>query len=296
MLHFPKKKNPFTAEAPRPAAIHTRPGRPLRPERGWLPMAVGLVVLLGAASALAQDATNDGNMRGWLGVNLFKMLGDTEVVGMLCLILLAFFSLASWMVIVYKVLHLRQATSQTDEFVERCNESDGSLETAYAITEDYPDSPLAQILREAYLELEVEDWYRSGYNLDTKSRLELGKIGIERIFERTISNEITHLESKVIFLATTSSVCPFIGLFGTVWGIMAAFQSLTVTGTASLNQLAPGLSTALITTVGGLFVAIPASVMYNYLTHQVRVMVNRMDAFALELGNVIQKQMMKQSN
>jgi biopolymer transport protein TolQ len=103
-----------------------------------------------------------------------------------------------------------------------------------------------------------------------------------------------HLESKLIFLATTSNVCPFIGLFGTVWGIMGAFQGMANTSSVALSSLAPGIATALVTTVGGLFCAIPSSVMYNYLTNRVNLLISRMDAFSLELSNVIHKQIMKQ--
>jgi biopolymer transport protein TolQ len=95
-------------------------------------------------------------------------------------------------------------------------------------------------------------------------------------------------------LATTSSVCPFIGLFGTVWGIMGSFQSLASSG-GTLASLGPGLSTAMLTIIGGLVCAIPATVMFNYLTHQVRQLTAQMDSFSLELGNIIQKQIIKQS-
>lgn len=243
--------------------------------------------------ALAQAETS--SLKGLIGVDLFKMIRDADLLGKTCLVILAIFSIMSWMVIVYKYLHIRQALVQTDAFVEVCNQGSGKLEDAFRHASTFPDSPLAQILREGYLELEIEDWYREGYSESPEARIELAKVGIDRIFERTIAGEINHLESKLIFLATTSNVCPFIGLFGTVWGIMGTFQSLTATQSVVLSSLAPGLSTALLTTVGGLFCAIPASVMYNFLTNQVRVLVSRMDAFALELSNVIQKEIMKQS-
>ena len=139
----------------------------------------------------------------------------------------------------------------------------------------------------------MENWYSTGYDSIPGGRLEVARVGIERVLERTISTEIDHLESYLIFLASTSNVCPFIGLFGTVWGIMAAFQSLGFQGSVEITALAPGLSTALVTTVGGLFAAIPASVMYNYLANKVRILTSRMDSFALELTNIIQKQLAK---
>jgi biopolymer transport protein TolQ len=185
---------------------------------------------------------------------------------------------------------------QTDAFVRVCNHGSGRLDEAFKTAADFPDSPLAQILREGYLELEIENWYREGYHLDPAGRVDMAKVGIERVFNRTITNEITHLESKIVFLATTTNVCPFIGLFGTVWGIMVAFQSFGLSGSSvSISSLAPGLSTALLTTVGGLFCAIPASIMYNNLTNKVRILTAHMDAFALELSNIVQKQIMKQA-
>ncbi|HOE96168.1 MAG TPA: MotA/TolQ/ExbB proton channel family protein [Candidatus Sumerlaeota bacterium] len=254
-----------------------------------------LLFLVGTATiALAQTAPNS-NLQNWIGVDPIAMLYDSDIIGQACLIILAGFSIISWMVIVYKYLHIRQASTQTDAFVEVCNQGSGELEEAFRLASNFPDSPLAQILREGYLELEIENWYRDGYDLDPQARLDIIKVSVERVFERTITSEINHLESKLVFLATTSSVCPFIGLFGTVWGIMGTFQTaMSGSQAVALSSLAPGISTALLTTVGGLFCAIPASVMYNYLTHRVRMLISRMDAFALELGNVVQKQVMKQ--
>ncbi len=263
----------------------------------WLRWAGMTLLLAMTCGAIAHAQTEGGtsHMQGWLGVDLVRLIVSADMIGKTSLVVLVGFSIMSWMVIVYKFLHLRQATVQTDQFVEVCNQGSGDLNEAFRMTGSFPDSPLAQILREGYLELEVEDWYRTGYDLSPDTRMELAKVGIERVFERTISSEISHLESKLILLATTSNVCPFIGLFGTVWGIMGSFQALSSTGTAALSSLAPGISTALLTTVGGLFCAIPASIMYNYLTHRVRRLVSRMDAFALELSNVIQKQIIKQN-
>lgn len=258
----------------------------------------GLIVafaLFGMAGLAWAQSGIGGNLRSWVGVDIFSLIRSSDLFGKISLVVLAIFSICSWMVIVYKFLHIRQAGRQTEAFVEICNQGSGQLEEAYQYTSNFPDSPLAQILREAYLELEIENWYRDGYDIDEHTRIELAKVGIERVFERTIANEITHLESKLIFLATTASVCPFIGLFGTVWGVMVAFQSLSTVETVALSSLAPGIATALLCVIGGLFCAIPATVMYNYLTHRVRVLTSRMDAFAHELSNVIQKQIMKQA-
>jgi len=266
---------------------------------GFALLTTGLTLAL-AGMAGAQDTSNplatpaSSNLRQWLGVDIMQLIRATDLVGKISLVVLVGFSISSWMVIVYKFLHLRQAERQTKAFVALCNQGNGQLEEAYRNSAEYPDSPLAQILREAYLELEIENWYREGYDMEPTMRIDIAKIGIERVLERTISHEISHLESKLIFLATTSNVCPFIGLFGTVWGIMGALQALAATGGNSLQSLLPGLATALVTVAGGLVCAIPASMMYNYFTHQVSTLISRMDAFALELSNVILKEMLKQ--
>jgi len=228
-----------------------------------------------------------------LGVDIFGMIASSDLVGKACLVLLGGFSIFTWIIIIYKFLHIHAASRQTSAFIRDCMAGSGDLEDAYRNTAAYPDSPLAQILREGYLELEIEDWYKLGYELTSDQRVEVAKAGVERILERTISNEISHLESYLIFLAVASNACPFIGLFGTVWGIMSTFQNLGVGGSAALSTLAPGIATALITTVAGLAVAIPASVMYNYFTSRVQVLISRMDSFSLELSNIIQKQLLK---
>jgi biopolymer transport protein TolQ len=230
-----------------------------------------------------------------VAVDFFSMLNQSDLVGWLCVGILLIFSIVSWAIIILKYVHITMASRQTKQFIEQCVAGASSLEDAFKKAGDYPDSPVSQLLREAYLELDVENWYRSGYESIHGGRVELGRLGIERVIERTITTEIDHLESYLVFLATTSNVCPFIGLFGTIWGIMAAFQSIGIQSSAAMSALMPGLSTALVTTAVGLLAAIPASVMYNYLTNKVRILTGRMDSFALELSNIIQKQLAKDS-
>jgi biopolymer transport protein TolQ len=255
---------------------------------------MALLMLAGMATIALAQGTEASNLRGWIGVDLFQLFRTSDLVGKSSLGVLFVFSLVSLAVIAFKYLHIRQAVRQTDAFIELCNEGSGELEEAFRHSADFPDSPLAQIMREGYMELEVEGWYRGeGYDLSPQTQLEMVRLSLERVFERVIAMEITHLESKLIFLATTSSVCPFIGLFGTVWGIMGAFQALSASGGGTLVTLGPGLSTALLTTVGGLACAIPATVMYNFFIHRIRLLTAQMDSFALELSNVIQKRVMK---
>lgn len=226
-------------------------------------------------------------------VNIFQAAASTDFMGLVCLIACFGLSLASWAIIFYKAHQIRQAARQSDQFIARCMSGSGSLEEAYRHSNNYPDSPLAQTLREAYLEMEMEDWYADS-SYSSEERLTAARLGVERVMERTISNEIRHLETYLIFLATTSSVAPFIGLFGTVWGVLGAFQALSNTGSAALSTLAPGLATALVSTLAGLVAAIPATLCYNYFSNKIAILTSRMDSFALELANIIQKRLVKQ--
>lgn len=248
-----------------------------------------------SAAATATPADAPAGTTPPAGFDIMMMISHMDFVGRVCLGFTILFSIASWAVIIFKFIHFQVAGRQTGKFVKECMSGSGSLEEAYRKTSAYPDSPLAQILREGYLELELEDWYKTGYNLTPSQRIDVAKAGLERVFERTITNEVSQLESYLILLAVTSNVCPFFGLFGTVWGIMVTFQTIGAEGGGALSALAPGISTALVVTVAGLAAAIPASIMYNYFTARVQLFTSRMDSFALELANVFQKQLMKQN-
>jgi len=245
---------------------------------------------------LAEDAVisvlTQGSSR-WFCVDVIEAIRLNDMMGMLCLISTAIFSVISWGVIGYKYLHIHQATRQTNKFIEECMAGKGNLERAFQIASNFPDSPLAQILRESYLELETENWYQGDKDMTLDGRISAAKMSIDRVMEQTASNEIRHLESGLNFLATTANVCPLIGLFGTVWGILGAFQVVAKEGSASIGSLGPGVSTALMTTVAGLIAAIPAVIAYNYLVSKVQILVRRMDSFSMEVSNIIQKQIMK---
>ena len=227
-------------------------------------------------------------------VNIFQAVKDSDFMGLLCLAGCIVLSVISWAIIFFKYIQINAAHRQSDHFVSRCLSGSGSLEDAYRHSSEYPSSPLAQILREAYLELQLENWY-SDADLTFQERLAASRAGLERVVERTVTNEIRHLESHVIFLATVASTAPFVGLFGTVWGVLGAFQALSRAGSAALEALAPGMATALVATIAGLLAAIPASIFFNVFTNKIAIMISRMDAFSLELNNIIQKRIMKQS-
>jgi len=261
--------------------------------------------LLSLLTGMISDTTAIGQLiaaaptaihRSLLGVDVIRMIRESDLVGIICYIVLSIVSIISWAIIGYKLLHIYHANRQTDSFVELCMSGSGSLDEAYKHASEYPDSPLAQVLRETYLELQIENWYRDAGQLTFSNRLELAKVSIERILQRTCENEVRHLESYLIYLATTAAVSPFIGLFGTVWGILGGFQMIAIQGASNIQYLAPCVSTALGATVFGLIAAIPAVVSYNYLTNKIQILITRMDAFALELSNVVQKRILQQGH
>lgn len=225
-------------------------------------------------------------------VDIIKAVRDMDFMGGLCLLGCLGLSLVSWVVIFYKIKVIRQAAVQSDRF-DRMLDTAGSLEEVYQRSSDYLQSPTARIMREAYLEMVTENWYADDF-YGGEERLTAARIGVERVMERTIASELLRLESHLVFLATTTNVAPFVGLFGTVWGVLAAFQALGDSGSAAISTMAPGMSTALVTTISGLVAAIPAGIFYNYLTNKISVLASRMDSFALELANILQKQMLKE--
>ena len=227
--------------------------------------------------------------RALLSVDVIQAVRQSDLIGKICYVVLAFFSVLSWAVIGYKLLHIYHANRQTNQCVDLCMSGSGSLDEAYKHAGEYPDSPLAQILRETYLELQIESWYREAGQLSFSYRLELAKVGIERILQRTSANEVRHLESYLIFLATTAAVCPFIGLFGTVWGIMTSFRSIGMQGSATLAVVAPGIAEALIATAAGLAAAIPAVIAFNYFNRRIRALQVDMGNFNSDLVGLIER-------
>lgn len=224
-----------------------------------------------------------------MGVNLGEAIAESDLIGMTCLTILFLLSLWSGFYIFSKYRQIRTAKVESDDFISECMEGNKSLKEIYRLAREYPNSPLAALLRESYLEYEVELGNPSAANLSLEHRIQLGKTSIDSALERTIAAEMRRLEERLVTLATTSSLAPFIGLFGTVWGVLGAFQALGREGNAALATLAPGISTALITTVFGLIVAIPSAAMYNYLSSSIAHLASQMDSFAHELTNVFQK-------
>lgn len=207
------------------------------------------------------------------------------VQGVMAILLIA--SMLSWWYIFIKLFALRRAQRSTDRF-EREFWAGGDINAMYQ---------RVAAEREGAGELEriFEAGFREFMKLRRQAGLSLNVIidGTRRAMRATYQREVDGLESHLSFLATVGSVSPYVGLFGTVWGIMLAFQGLATVAQATLAQVAPGIAEALIATAMGLFAAIPAVVGYNRYTHDIDRLTNRMESFMEEFSNILQRQASK---
>jgi biopolymer transport protein TolQ len=226
--------------------------------------------------------------------NLFAMMTSSGLVVQLVLYLLIFFSIASWGVILFKSRQIRAARRKSERFVEAFWETK-NLTSIHAASQEMKESPVAQVFRAGYQELvRLTRAKRQARSEEMPLSTELsGVANVERAMRRAASQEITRLERALTFLATTASTAPFIGLFGTVWGIMNAFLGLSATQASTIQAVAPGISEALIATATGLFAAIPAVVGYNHFARQIRVLSVEMDNFAFEFLNIAERHFLK---
>jgi biopolymer transport protein TolQ len=217
------------------------------------------------------------------------------------LLILVFFSVVSWGIIIYKFFVINSARSQSMRFLDAFW-TNKRLSVIYEEARRHQKSPVAQVFRAGYLEFQRvlstarapkvrgEPFGNPAPNDAASISTELlGIESIQRVLRRSIMEEVTRLESQLTFLATTGSTCPFIGLFGTVWGIMNAFRGIGVKSSASIGVVASGISEALIATAFGLFAAIPAVVAYNYYLNKIRVLTTEMDNFSSEFINIVER-------
>jgi biopolymer transport protein TolQ len=209
------------------------------------------------------------------------------------LYLLVFFSVVSWGIIFYKFRQVRRAENESEKFIEIFWDS-RNLSSIHDSSRDLKSSPVAQVFRSGYDELvrvsRSKKETLQGEGLTT----ELGGVdNVARALKRATSVEITKLEKSLTFLATTASTTPFIGLFGTVWGIMNAFRGLSVTHSSSIQAVAPGIAEALVATAAGLAAAIPAVMAYNHFVQKIKVLAADMDNFSHEFLNIAERHFLK---
>jgi len=214
-----------------------------------------------------------------LQINIWEMVQDSGPVGMLILGVLICFSVFSWAVIFSKVSALGGARKTNARFLRAFRKASG-LEAVMVASEQYRPSPLVSVFDFGYEEVERQ----------VKSKGSVGnRTALERALQLGINEETAKLERNMHWLAITASVSPFIGLLGTVMGIIDAFQRLGKLGSTSLSAVGPGIAAALIATAVGLFTAIPAALFYNLFGNRIREMATRMEDFALEFLNMAER-------
>ena len=222
---------------------------------------------------------------------LFDFLSSLGFVSKIVLLTLVLFSVGSWAVILYKWRFFRALEAADQRFLKAFSRYEYPLEASRDV-HLHKDSGVAAV----YVEVAV------CYQLDGNGgspRLAIESLGtggeglptqryVERVLAHAIQEQINKTESYLPFLATTGNITPFVGLLGTVLGIIDAFREIGVQGTASISAVAPGVAEALVATAAGLFTAIPAVIAYNYFLSRVRQMAFRMDRFAIELTNALE--------
>ncbi len=230
-----------------------------------------------------------GEFRG----NLLQMVVDAGPMVQFVLLMLLIFSVVSWAIILMKYRVISKTEKENNLFLDAYMNS-SKLSDVLPESKRYPHSTIAEVFRAGYVELgKISRTTRGATDpLDSSglSTIEMkGLDNVERALNRACGTESSKLESLLGFLATTGSACPFIGLFGTVWGIMNAFRGIGARGSATLAVVAPGISEALVATAFGLVAAIPAVVFYNYYLNRVRNISLEMENFSSEFLNIIER-------
>ena len=212
---------------------------------------------------------------------LIGLISSAGPVAKVVVFILLFFSVFSWTIFLYKWRQLGTVDNDGDKFLKVARDSDSfkKLTTSYT---DNPESPFYKLLVNAYREVMARQKEEHTGALEVVP-------AVENLLRITVTEETGRLEKKLSFLATTANTAPFIGLFGTVWGIMDSFREIGLRGTTSLAVVAPGISEALITTALGLATAIPAVLFYNYLTNRLRGVSSKMENASAYIVNLINR-------
>ena len=212
-------------------------------------------------------------------VNLWEMVKTSEPIPLAVMAFLIVFSVISWAIIFSKWGAFRAAREASRGFLRTFRKAPG-LDAVAQTSQQFQISPLALVFDFGYSEVSRQ--------ITTRGRIS-NKTAIERTLQLGISEELAKLERNMNWLATTATVSPFIGLFGTVWGIIDAFQSIGLAGSTSMRTVAPGIAHALVATALGLFAAIPAAVFYNLFGQNIREFGARMEDFSLEFLNMAER-------
>ncbi|RJQ70947.1 MAG: protein TolQ [Desulfobacteraceae bacterium] len=225
-------------------------------------------------------------------MDIIHVIGSAGLMVKFVLLLLLGFSVTSWAIIIIKWLYINRAFRESTRFTEYFWKS-RDLASAYAKAKQMTGCPVARIFRIGYVELKKISQSGRGVELSEEAGPMTGRISggenVKRALRRAINTETTRMTQMVPFLATTGNTTPFIGLFGTVWGIMNSFHGIGKLGSASLAVVAPGISEALIATAAGLAVAIPAVIAFNFFMQKIRVVESELISFSADFLNIIER-------
>jgi biopolymer transport protein TolQ len=216
-------------------------------------------------------------------MNILKLLGDASIIVQMILMILVFFSVFSWAIIIFKRKSLRTGAAQSRKFLNAFHRSKNLAEVGEAARK-YKQSPMAALFQSGWKELAYLTKSNPNPGL-TAEKIET----LNRALQKASNQEIAKMERMMGFLATTGSVTPFIGLFGTVWGIMDAFTRIGIVRSASLVTVAPGIAEALIATAVGLFAAVPAVIAYNYFLGRIKDVITEMEDFTFEFIGIVER-------
>lgn len=230
--------------------------------------------------------------------DILLMVVHAGLMVKMVMLLLGAFSVISWAIIIFKSIQLGRARRESYYFLDIFWKS-RNLSDVYSAASDFQRSPVAKIFRVGSYELGQLRKSRAdgqtGLGMDAQTWGRQSMENVQRALRRSAGAEATRLSRSLSFLATTGNTTPFIGLFGTVWGIMGSFHNIGLTGAASLAAVAPGISEALIATAGGLAAAIPAVVAYNQFTSRVRVLEAEMTNFMADFLNILERDLLRKA-
>ncbi len=231
-------------------------------------------------------------------LDLVYMISNAGFVVQMVMLLLLFFSITSWAIIIVKYRYLKRAFRESSQFVEffwKCRD----LSDAFAMAKKLSASPVARIFRVGYVELNKVSRLSLGGRPKKAGKgegdrgnlngLGAGTGNVKRALRRATNAEMTRMAQMVPFLATTGNTTPFIGLFGTVWGIMNSFHGIGLTGSASLAVVAPGISEALVATAAGLAAAIPAVIAFNHFSNRIGMLEAELNNFSADFLNIVER-------
>jgi biopolymer transport protein TolQ len=216
----------------------------------------------------------------FIGGEIVDLVRETGAVAQVVLLILLVFSLISWAIILAKWSTIRRSRVQSGRFLRAFRRAQ-RLQDINSVSEQFRPSPLVGVFHSGFREFERQVGSSGGLR---------NPLAVQRAMQIASSEEMTRFERNLPWLAITGAVTPFVGLFGTVWGIIDAFHGLGTSGAATLRAVAPGISEALITTAAGLAAAIPAVIAYNLIGGSIRDFAARCDDFSLEMLNAVERQ------